>query len=144
MFKHVANEEAALAWHNTIHEHKSKMDYRAVPSAVFTHPQISSVGMTEEEARKTHKIYVGRAGYSEVAKGEAMMEEDGFAKAIVDKNTMKILGFHIIGPHASILIQEVINAMANGQDVFALAKGMHIHPALPELVMAALSNLKED
>jgi pyruvate/2-oxoglutarate dehydrogenase complex dihydrolipoamide dehydrogenase (E3) component len=72
-----------------------------------------------------------------------MMEEEAFAKAVVDAKTMRILGFHIIGPHAPILIQEVVNAMANKQDVQSLARGMHIHPALPELIMEALGNLHE-
>ncbi|MBN1761764.1 MAG: dihydrolipoyl dehydrogenase [Methanomicrobia archaeon] len=146
MFRHVANREALVAWHNANHteaETKVKMDYRAAPHAVFSHPQIASVGLTEEEAKKGHEIQVGKAYYSEVAKGEAMMETDSFAKAIVDRDSQKILGFHIIGPYAPILIQEVVNVMAQGQDYMALAQGMHIHPALPELILATLRNLRE-
>ncbi|HUV02618.1 MAG TPA: dihydrolipoyl dehydrogenase [Desulfobacteria bacterium] len=146
MFRHVANREALVAWHNSMHtedEEKVKMDYRAIPHAIFSHPQIASVGMTEEEAKKEHEILVGTAPYSAIAKGEAMMETAGFAKAIVDRTSQKILGFHIIGPYAPILIQEVVNVMANDQDFMALAKGMHIHPALPELVLATLRNLRE-
>ena len=142
MFRHVANREAGIAWHNATHEKKVKMDYGATPYAVFSHPQIASVGMTEEQARKEHDILVGKAKYSDVAKGGAMMEEKGFAKAIVEKNSGKILGFHIIGPHAPILIQEVINAMANKGDIRSIANGMHIHPALPELILTTLGNLK--
>jgi mycothione reductase len=143
MFKHVANEEAAVAWRNAFHDHKMKMDYHAIPYAVFTYPEIASVGMTEEEAKKNNKILLGRAQYSDVAKGEAMMEYDGFTKAIVDKETGKILGFHIIGPYAPMLIQEVINAMALGGDISLLAHGLHIHPALPELILRTLGNLNE-
>lgn len=143
MFRHVANREADIAWHNSMHEEKVKMDYTASPHAVFSYPEIASVGLTEEQAKKQHKILVGRAKYSDVAKGMAMMEDKGFAKAIVEKDTWKILGFHIIGPHASILIQEVVDAMAVGGGMGLLAQGMHIHPALPELVVAALSQLKE-
>ncbi len=72
-----------------------------------------------------------------------MMEEEGFCKAIVKKDGDKILGFHIIGPHASILIQEVIIAMANNLNIWAMNKGMHIHPALSEVIMATLGNLEE-
>ena len=72
-----------------------------------------------------------------------MREEEAFAKAIVRKDTKDILGFHIIGPHASILIQEVVNAMANNQDIWSIGKGMHIHPALSEVVIATLGNLRE-
>jgi dihydrolipoamide dehydrogenase len=119
------------------------MDYSAVPHAVFTHPQIASVGLTEVEARKHYHVLIGVARYSEVAKGIAMMEEDGFAKAIVDKDTERILGFHIIGPEASTLIQEVTNAMATRGGVKVLNMGMHIHPAMPELISSTLYNLKE-
>lgn len=144
MFRHVANKEASLAWHNAVFEEKIKMGYDASPYAVFSHPQIASLGLTEEQAIKNnHEILIGRANYLDVAKGGAMMEEESFAKAIVDKNTWKILGFHIIGPYAPILIQEVTNAMATGGSMHPIAKGMHIHPALSELILAALGNLKE-
>jgi mycothione reductase len=143
MFRHVANREADIAWHNSMHEKKLGMDYSAVPHAVFSHPQIASVGLTEEQAKKSHDILVGKARYTDVAKGMAMMEDKGFAKAIVEKETWKILGFHIIGPLAPILIQEVIDAMAAGGSMEFIGQGMHIHPALPELVVTALSSLRE-
>jgi dihydrolipoamide dehydrogenase len=143
MFRHSANKEAVYAWHNSVHEKKVPMDYNAIPHAVFSYPEIASVGMTESEAKKKHKILVGHAKYNSVAKGIAMLEEDAFAKAIVDKENNNILGFHIIGPYASILIQEVINAMANNLDRRAIFKGIHIHPALPELIPSTLANLME-
>jgi dihydrolipoamide dehydrogenase len=143
MFKHVANEEALIAWQNAIHDHKTPMNYTAVPYAVFTYPQIAGVGLTEEQANKNFKILVGKAKYSDVAKGDAMVEQEGFAKAIVDKETNKILGFHIIGPYAPILIQEVVNAMALGGQIGFIGRGMHIHPALPELILRTFGNLKE-
>lgn len=146
MFRHVANREATIVWHNAAHKEKVKMDYRAAPHAVFTYPEIASVGLTEEEARKQHDLrdlLVGTAKYSETARGEAMMDEESFAKAIVIKDSGKILGFHIIGPYASILIQEVITAMANDLDMWSLAKAMHIHPALPEVILSTLGNLEE-
>jgi mycothione reductase len=122
---------------------KMKMDYSAAPHAVYSHPQIASVGLTEENARKAHKVLVGRAKYSDVAKGEAMMEKNGFAKVIVEADTMKILGFHIIGPYAPILIQEVITIMASGGNADHVQAGMHIHPALPELIPRTISSLME-
>jgi mycothione reductase len=143
MFTHVANVEAPLAADNAIHGSKLKMDYSAAPHAVYSHPQIASVGMTEEAARKTHRVLVGKAEYSEVAKGEAMMEETGFAKAIVEADTGKILGFHIIGPYAPILIQEVINAMASGASIDHIHASMHIHPAITELIPKVLINLSD-
>ena len=83
------------------------------------------------------------AKYSDVAKGEAMMEVEGFTKAIVNKEDARILGFHIIGPYAPILIQEVINAMALGGKIGFIGQGMHIHPSLSELILRTFGNLKE-
>lgn len=147
MFLHVANREAAVAWYNSIHRQKArrvKMDYSAVPHAVYSHPQIASVGLREEEARRDRQhILVGRAWYRDTAKGEAMMEEEGFAKAIVDAHSGVILGFHIIGPYAPMLIQEVTNAMAAGGDPRIIESGMHIHPALSELIPATLARIEE-
>jgi len=143
MFRHVANTEADIAWHNSMHKDKVKMDYSASPHAVFSHPQIASVGLTEDQAKEKHKILVGTAPYSTVAKGMAMMEDKGFAKVIVEKGTWKILGYHIIGPSAPILIQEVIDAMAMGGNAQPIVQGMHIHPALSEVVVRAFSYLRE-
>ena len=95
MFRHVANREAALAWHNSAHDHLVEMDYGAIPHAVFSHPQIASVGLTEEQAKGDFDILVGKARYLDVAKGEAIMETDGFAKGIVDRESGKIVGFHM-------------------------------------------------
>jgi mycothione reductase len=144
MFKHVANEEAYIAWNNAFHDQKLKMEYHASPHAIFSHPQIASVGLTQDKAKKNgYDVLIGTAGYSDVAKGEAMMETRGFAKAVVDKKTMKILGFHIIGPYAPMIIQEVITIMAIGGQVGHIGRGMHIHPSLSELIPRTLSNLQE-
>jgi len=142
MFRHVANEEAYVAAHNSLHDEKIEMEYHAMPRAVFGYPQIASVGMTEAQAAAEHHLLIGYAHYSDVAKGEAMMEFDGFAKAVVDAHDRHILGFHIIGPYAPILIQEVINIMAAKGTVSQAFLGMHIHPALPELVVRTLANLR--
>jgi dihydrolipoamide dehydrogenase len=143
MFTHVANREAGVAANNILHDSKEKMNYGAAPHAVYSHPQIASVGLTEENAKKDHTILVGITEYSNIAKGQAMMEEDSFAKAIVDKKTEKILGFHIIGPNAPELIQEVVNTMEADGTIGNIMSGMHIHPALSELIQQALNNLAE-
>ena len=146
MFRHAANHEAELAWNNAVHGKKSKMNYLTVPHAVFTWPEIASVGLTEEQAAKLmgkHEILVGKAMYTDVARGEAMMETEGFTKAIVHKKSGKILGYHIIGPQASIMIQEVVNAMAAEGNLWSVAKAIHIHPALSEVVLKAFAKLHE-
>jgi len=146
MFRHSANHEAELAWHNAVHGKKSRMNYLTVPHAVFTWPELASVGLTEKQAVKImgkHEVLVGKAGYADVARGEAMRETEGFAKAVVHRKSGKILGYHIIGPQASILIQEVVNAMAVDNNIWSVAQGMHIHPALSEVVLKAFGKLAE-
>jgi dihydrolipoamide dehydrogenase len=144
MFKHVANYEAGVVWHNAVHDHKVKMDFSTAPHAVFSHPQVASVGLREEQAKERyHNILVGQAPYSETAMGAAMGFPEGFVKVIVEGETGKILGAHIIGPEASILIQEIVNAMASETGSFApIAQGMHIHPALSEVVQNAFGNMR--
>jgi mycothione reductase len=144
MFKHVANYEAGVAWYNSIHDHKAKVDFSAAPHAVFTHPQVASVGLKEEEAKQKYKILVGLSLYKETAMGAAMGFPEGFVKVIVEQKTNKILGAHIIGPEASVLIQEIVNAMVSGKGDFTpITQGMHIHPALNEVVQNAFGNLHE-
>ena len=145
MFKHVANYEAEIAWHNSRHDHKAKVDYSAAPHAVFTHPQVASVGLKEAEAKKLgKKILVGVSFYKDTALGAAMGEPKGFVKVIAEHDTYKLLGAHIIGPHASILIQEITSAMNTEDRTFmSIGRAMHIHPALSEVVQKAFFNLKE-
>ena len=145
MFKHVANYEAGIVWHNSIHDHKVPMDFSAAPHAVFTHPQVASVGLKEAEAKLQHgKILVGTALYRDTAMGAAMGFPEGFVKVIVEAESSKILGGHIIGHEAPILIQEIVNAMISETGSFAsIAQGMHIHPAMTEVVQNAFGNLKE-
>jgi len=145
MFKHVANYEAQVAWHNSVHDHKVKADYTAAPHAVFTNPQVASVGMKQAEAKRAgYKILVGKAYYKDTAQGAAMAEPKGFVKVIVEKKSGQILGAHIIGPFASMLIQEVINAMSTSDRSFLpIIRGMHIHPAMNEVVLNAFGDLRE-
>lgn len=142
MFKHVANYEAELVYYNGFTDMKRKVDYHAVPHAVFTYPQIAFVGMKEEEARENHDILIGYYSYENTAKGSAMELKDYFVKVIVEQESYKILGAHIIGPEASVLIQEIINLMYTGeQRAIPIFRGMHIHPSLSEVVERAFSNL---
>ena len=142
MFKHVANYEAGTVWHNASHGHKVPMDFSAAPHAVFTHPQVASVGLKEAEAKQQHKILVGTALYKDTAMGAAMGFPEGFVKVIIEAETGKILGGHIIGPEASMLIQEIVNAMVSETGSFApIAQAMHIHPSMTEVVQNAFGNL---
>lgn len=144
MFKHVANFEAGIVWHNAVHDHKAEMNYAAAPHAVFTHPQVASVGLGEDEAKRHYSILVGKAFYRDTAMGAAMGNPEGFVKVVVERETGKILGCHIIGPEASVLIQEVVNAMVLPPGDFGpIAQGMHIHPAMNEVVQNAFGSLQQ-
>ena len=143
MFRHMANREAEIVAQNAFYGTDIKVDYSAVPHAVYSHPQIASVGMTEVKAREDYNVLIGRWKYFDIAKGEAMMEKQGFAKVIVENGSSKILGFHIVGPYAPELIQEVVNAMTSGGGMEELGQGIHIHPALSELVQYTLNSLEE-
>ncbi len=143
MFRHTANYEADVVWTNAFTDHQHPVDYHAVPHAVFGYPQVGGVGMTEGEAKAAgHEILVGRARYMDVTKGYAMGEEDGLVKVIVEQGTRRILGCHIVGSHAAILVQQVVYLMnAGAQDYMPMADSQVIHPALSEVVINAFGNL---
>ena len=141
MFTHAGDKEAEIAWRNASGGPRAAMDFAAVPHAVFTWPQIASVGLTEVQARAGQEVLIGVARYDATVMGRAMAESDGFAKAIVAKATRRILGFHIVGPHASLLIAEVANAVQAKARVEDISGCMHVFPALSDLVTEAFSNL---
>ncbi|MFA5364028.1 MAG: dihydrolipoyl dehydrogenase [Candidatus Bathyarchaeia archaeon] len=144
-FKHVANYEAGVVYYNVVEKKKIKADYHAVPHAVFTYPEIASVGLGEKEAIEKYgakNVLIGFYRYEDTAKGEAMDVKDYFVKVIVEQVTLKIIGAHIIGPEASVLIHEIIALMYTPeQTAQPILSGMHIHPALSEVVEMAFRSL---
>jgi mycothione reductase len=143
MFRHTANYEAELVWINALTDHKHQVDYHAVPHAVYGYPQVGAVGLTEQDAQAAgHEILVGRARYLDVTKGYAMAEDDGMVKVVVEQGSRKILGCHIVGPHAAILVQQIVYVMnAGDQDYIPLADSQVIHPSLSEVVINAFANM---
>jgi dihydrolipoamide dehydrogenase len=145
MFKHVANYEAGIAYANAVLKHKIPVDYRIIPHAVFSSPEIASVGLSEAAAQQkpgASPILIGFARYEDTAKGIAMGVKDYFVKVIVEEKTMNLLGAHIIGPDASVLIQEFVTVLSSAEPtVTAITNTMHIHPALTEVVQQACTNL---
>ncbi len=168
-FRHKANHDAEILVRNLFNRGtKRTVDYSAVPWAIFTYPQIAHVGMTEEEAiSKGHKIYRAIKKYNSVAKGFAMGldKKNFFFKLIVDES-YRILGAHAIGPHAALLIQQIVYLMNAGftctseeMDISSklpkaantcpeagsfmpIYKSMVIHPSLNEVAGWALGNLQ--
>jgi len=169
-FRHKANYEAEICTNNIFGIEKRKVDYSTVPWAIFTHPQIGHVGMTEAQAIESgHKILVAKRHYSYVAKGFSMGydeedDDDGFVKLVVDKS-YAILGAHVVGPHAAILVQPFVYLMNSGytcpppgedadilsRDARACPEGgsflpiyrsMVIHPSLNEVTGWAIGALR--
>ena len=145
LFKHVANHEVEVVYHNALLDKDMAVDYHAVPHAVFTSPEIAAVGMREDEAVEEYGddgILIGFYRYENTGKGDAMHARDYFVKVILEREELRILGAHIVGPMASVLIQEIVNLMYTPErQVYPLLQAMHIHPALPEVVQRACSNL---
>ncbi|MDT0260086.1 mycothione reductase [Jatrophihabitans lederbergiae] len=142
--KHVANHEARVVAHNLTHpEDLRKFDHRFVPAAVFTQPQIASVGLTEEAARARDLRYVvATQDFGDTAYGWATEDQTGICKLIADPDTGLLLGAHLMGYQASNLIQPLVQAMSFGQRVQDVARGQYwIHPALMEVVENALLKL---
>ena len=145
LFKHVANFESQVVYYNAFFQKRVPMDYHAIPHAVFTHPEIAAVGMGEREAVEKYgkdNILMGLSRYEETAKGTAMGIQGCFVKIIAHRENERILGAHIIGPQASVLIQELIDLMYTPDGSAApVRKGMHIHPSLSEVVERAVAAL---
>lgn len=144
-FRHSANHEAGYAVENIIHGKNIAVDYSAMPHAIFSSPQIGSIGKTEEQLKSEGTDYlVGKYDYRNTAMGEALKDETGFVKILVEKKTGKILGCHIIGPDASVLIHEVIVAMKSGDgSIYNIINSVHVHPALNEVVSRAAYSVGE-
>jgi mycothione reductase len=139
--KHLANAEAAVAFWNIAHpDDLRRQSYKAVPGAVFSNPQVASVGMTEEQAIAAGlPIAIGRRDYGGTAYGWAMVDDTSFAKVIVNTESGMFVGAHIIGPQAATLIQPIIQAMELDTPAEMIARRVfYIHPALTEVIENAI------
>jgi mycothione reductase len=139
--KHVANAEAKVAFWNIAHPHDLRsIDYKAVPAAVFSTPQVATVGLTEIEALfEGRDVAIGRHDYADTAYGWALIDSGSFVKVIIDRQSKLIIGAHILGPQAATLIQPLIQAMQFDQTADQVAHGQFwIHPAITEVVENAL------
>ncbi|CAM2008391.1 dihydrolipoyl dehydrogenase family protein [Acanthopleuribacter pedis] len=139
MFRHSVNVEGEYLFETTVaHPEDRPIDYGAMPHAVFTTPQVAGVGLTEEEARAQGNDYVvGFRNYSASAMGMALRSTEGFVKLLVDRSDRKIIGCHIIGHEASVLIHQVITLMQMKGTLDDLLSTIFIHPALNEIVRNA-------
>jgi dihydrolipoamide dehydrogenase len=136
MLAHVATAEGECAVENMLGK-RTKMDYRAVPSCIYTSPEVASVGMTEEKAAESCEIRIGTFPLRANGKALILNEIDGMVKIISDKKYGEILGVHIVGPHATDMISEAVLAMNLEATVQELARAIHPHPTLSEAIMEA-------
>jgi dihydrolipoamide dehydrogenase len=159
MLAHIASEEGKVCVENMYandyckelskdsvgdeQKNPSKVNYDAIPSCIFSFPEVATVGMTEEEAKEKNPDYlVGKALFAANGKAVTLAETDGFIKIIADKNTHVILGVHIIGPHASDLIPEGILAVDKRMTIEEIGEAVHPHPTLSEAFWEAVMDAK--
>ena len=137
LFAHVASKEGKIATMNLMGRNE-RMDYSVVPYAMFTSPEIASVGIREDKAvEKGIKVRTGYFQFRALGKAHAIGEITGFVKIVSDATNDRILGVHIIGPHASDLIHEASLAIKSGLKTKDIAETIHAHPTLSEGLMEA-------
>ncbi|HEY8910360.1 MAG TPA: dihydrolipoyl dehydrogenase [Desulfosporosinus sp.] len=136
MLAHVASAEGIIAAEH-IGGSAASMSYRAIPSAIFTHPEIASVGSTEQELKASGKAYrVSKFPFSANGKAVALGETVGLVKILADHEGV-VVGASIMGPQASSLISELVLAVERGIQAEEIARTVHAHPTLPEAIMEA-------
>jgi dihydrolipoamide dehydrogenase len=136
MLAHKAEEEGVAAV-ETMAGGAGHVNYKACPSVVYTHPELAQVGLTEEDAAARGPIKVGKFPLIANGRARAMGETDGLVKVIGDAKTDRLLGVHVLGPHASDMIAEATVAMEFASIVEDLARSFHAHPTLPEAMKEA-------
>ena len=136
-FRHTANDQVGFSLRNAFTDKKVPFDPFAIGYAVFSSLQVAGVGKTEQQLKKEGIPYkIGRAELKDTGMGGAL-QENGLVKVLADDTGQKILGVHIVGPQASVLIHEAIVAMKANGTVDAITNSVYIHPALPEWLQRA-------
>ena len=135
---HLASAEGARAAENILGPHQVPMDRTVVPSCIYTHPEIATVGLNRDTAEEQGlKIKVGQARFAGSGKALGEGESDGFAQLIADADTDLLLGATIMGAHAVEMIHEVGVAISDGYTMRDLGEIIHAHPTISEMVMDA-------
>lgn len=141
MLAHKASEEGVAAAEIIAGKHPS-IDYMAIPNVVYTHPEVSSVGMTEAEAKQAGLNFkIGTFPFKANSRAKCTGEDEGFVKIMVDEKSDKIIGVHIIGSHASELIAAAALAIEKRTTGTQLANTPHAHPTLSEALKEAAMDI---
>jgi dihydrolipoamide dehydrogenase len=139
---HVATREGEVAAENAM-GHSVKMDRRAIPSCVYTEPEVAVTGLTEEQAKAAgYDVKVGKFSFKNLGKAMAINENVGLVKIVSEAKYGEILGAHIIGPHATDIIHEICVSIKLESTVDELMHTIHAHPTLSEAVMEAAQDVK--
>jgi dihydrolipoamide dehydrogenase len=137
LLAHVASHQGLVAA-GVMAGHDERMDYKAVPAATFTHPEVASVGLTEAAARSAgHDVVVGRFPFSALGRAQTYGSTEGLVKVVAERRYGEVLGVHIIGPGASDLIPEGVKALRLEATLNDIADTIHAHPTLGEGTMEA-------
>jgi dihydrolipoamide dehydrogenase len=140
LLAYTAVHDGTVAVDNCLGEKASK-DYLGVPSVIFTHPEVASVGMTEKQAAESHEVAIGKFPLRALGKAHAENEIAGEVKVIGDKKTDKLLGVHIVGIHATEIIHVAALAINRKLTVTQLGKLIFGHPVISESIMEAAHDL---
>lgn len=136
LLAYTATHDGSVAVDNALGE-KAKKNYAGVPSVIFTHPEVASVGLTGEAAKEKHDVVVGKFPLRALGKAHAENEIAGEVKVIADKKTDKLLGVHVVGVHATEVVHSAIVAVNKGLKVSDLGNVIFGHPVVSEAVMEA-------
>jgi dihydrolipoamide dehydrogenase len=137
LLAHVASHQGLVAA-GAIAGHQDRMNYRAVPAATFTHPEVASVGLTERAARAAdYDVVVGRFPFNALGRAQTYGGTEGLIKIVSERRYHEVLGVHIIGPSASDLIPEGTLAIGLEVTLEDIADAIHAHPTLGEATMEA-------
>ena len=137
MLAHKASHEAEVVA-EVIAGHKAEMDVRAIPSVIFSDPEVASAGISAEEAtKKGRAVKVGKFPFAALGRAIANADTDGFVKVVIDADSKEVLGIHVVGNGASDVIAEAALAIEMGALADDLSLTIHAHPTLPEAIMEA-------
>ncbi|MEP6755197.1 MAG: dihydrolipoyl dehydrogenase [Chthonomonadales bacterium] len=139
---HVASHQGIIAVENAT-GHEAKMDYRAIPSPIFTEPEMGTVGMTEKQAKEAgYDVVVGKFPFRPLGKSMAIDVQDGMVKVVSERKYGEVLGIHIVGPHASDLVSAGVMAIQLESTLDEVVGAIWAHPTLSEAILEAAEDAK--
>jgi dihydrolipoamide dehydrogenase len=142
MLAHVASAQGIVCAENMANHPTVRLDYAAMPAATYSHPQVASFGLTEKQAReKGHNVKIARFNFQANGKALGLGEGQGFVKIVIDDRYDEIIGAHLIGPEVTELLPELTLAHSAELTIEEIARNIHAHPSLSEVIMEAAHGL---